>query len=64
MRVVSVVMMSISMKDGGVDRTVADCQQNKLGQVSDFPHLLTFWLFKLNIRPCVIGDVEGRPSLG
>ena len=25
-----VVMMSISMEDGGVDRTVIDCRQNQL----------------------------------
>ena len=27
---------------GGVDRTVLDRQQNQLGQVADFPPLLTF----------------------
>ena len=30
------------MEDGGVDRTVIDCQQNQLGQMADFPPLLTF----------------------
>ena len=48
------------MEDGGVDRTVIDCQQNQLGQIADFPPLLTFLFLtyknlmylKLNIRPC------------
>ena len=31
-----------SMEDGGVDRTVIDCRQNHLGQMADFPPLLTF----------------------
>ena len=32
---------------GGVDRTVLDRQQNQLGQVADFPPLLTFLIFDL-----------------
>jgi hypothetical protein len=31
-----------NMEDGGVDRTVIDCRQNQLGQMADFPALLTF----------------------
>ena len=30
------------MEDGGIDRTVIDCCQNQLGQMADFPPLLTF----------------------
>jgi hypothetical protein len=30
------------MEDGGVDRTVIGCRQNQLGQMADFPTLLTF----------------------
>ena len=33
---------SLNMEDGGVDRTVTDCRQNKLGKMADFPPLLTF----------------------
>ena len=33
------------MEDGGVDKTVIDCQQNQLGQMADFPPLLTFLTF-------------------
>ena len=45
------------MEDGGIDRTVIDCQQNQLGQMADFLLLLTFIIFdlmyiKLNLRPC------------
>ena len=35
------------MEDGGVDRTVIDCRQNQLGQMADFPPLLTFLTFDL-----------------
>ena len=35
------------MEDGGVDKTVIDCQQNQLGQMADFPPLLTFLIFDL-----------------
>ena len=31
-----------NMDDGGVDRTVIDCPQNQLGQMADFPPLITF----------------------
>ena len=31
-----------TMEDGGVDRTVIECRQNQLGQMTDFPPLLTF----------------------
>ena len=36
------------MEDGGVDRTVIDCQQNQLGQMADFPPHLTFLIFDLS----------------
>jgi hypothetical protein len=36
-----------SMEDGGVDRTVLDCQQNQLGQVAHFSSFLTFLIFDL-----------------
>ena len=29
------------MEDGGVDRTVINCWQQQLGQMADFPPLLT-----------------------
>ena len=35
------------MEDGGVDRTVIDCRQKQLGQMADFPPLLTFLIFDL-----------------
>ena len=35
------------MKDGGVNKTVIDCWQNQLGQMADFPPLLTFLIFDL-----------------
>ena len=41
-----IVLKGNNMEDGGVDRTVIDCQQNQLGQVADFP-LLTFKIFDL-----------------
>ena len=40
------------MEDGGVDRTVIDCWQHRLGQTADFSPLLTFLVFdlyKLNV---------------
>ena len=37
-----------TMEDGGVDRTVIDCQQNQLGQMADFPPHLTFLIFDLS----------------
>ena len=49
------------MEDGGVYRIGIDCRQNHLGQMADFPPLLTFFKFltdknlmylKLNLRPC------------
>ena len=30
------------VEDGSVDRTLIDCWQNQLGQMADFPTLLTF----------------------
>ena len=36
-----------SMEDGGVDRTVIDYRQNQLGQMADFPPLITFLIFDL-----------------
>ena len=30
---------AFSMEDGGVDMTVTDCWQSKLGQMADFPPL-------------------------
>ena len=34
---------NLTMEDEGVlDRTVIDCRQNPLGQMADFPLLLTF----------------------
>ena len=35
----------MSMEEGGVDRTVIDCRQNQLGQMADFPTLVTFFKF-------------------
>ena len=35
------------MEDGGVHRTVIDCRQNQLGQMADFPSLLTILVFDL-----------------
>ena len=35
------------MEDGGIDRTVINCQQNQLGQMPDFSPLLTFLIFDL-----------------
>ena len=35
------------MEDGGVDKTVIDCGQNQLGQMADFPLLLTILVFDL-----------------
>ena len=44
------------VEDGGVDRSVIECRQNQLGQMADFPPLLTFLVFDLMylklIRPC------------
>ena len=37
----------LPMENGGVDRTVIDCRQNQLGQMADFPPLLTFLIFDL-----------------
>ena len=37
----------LNMEDGGVDRTVIDCWQKQLGQMADFPPLLTFSIFDL-----------------
>ena len=37
--------MDLSMENGYVDMTVIDCRQNQLGQMADFPLLLTFFLF-------------------
>ena len=34
-----------TMEDGGVDRTVINCQQDQLGQMADFPALITFFNF-------------------
>ena len=34
-----------NMEDGLVDSTVIDCRQNQLGQMADFPPLLTFYIF-------------------
>ena len=33
--------------DGGVNRAVIDCWENHLGQMADFPTLLTFLMFDL-----------------
>ena len=33
------------MEDGGKDLTVIDCWQNQLGQMADFPPVLTFFNF-------------------
>ena len=41
--------VTLSMEDGGVDRTVIDCQQNQLGQIADFPPLLTILLLKFDV---------------
>ena len=35
------------MEDGGVDRTVINCWQQQLGQMADFPPLLTILGFDL-----------------
>ena len=35
------------MEDGDVDRTVLDCWQHQLGQMADFPPLLTLLVFDL-----------------
>ena len=35
------------MEDGGVDRTVIDCWQHQLGQMADFPSLLTILVFDI-----------------
>ena len=35
--------------DGGEDMTVEDCWQNQLGQMADFPLLLTFIIFDLYV---------------
>ena len=32
----------VHAEDRGVDRTVIDCRQNQLGQMADFPSILTF----------------------
>ena len=48
------------MEDGGVDRTVINCLQYQLGQMADFPPLLTILVLtyknlmhlKFNLRPC------------
>ena len=36
------------MEDGGVDRTVIECWHYQLGQMADFPPLLTFLVFGLS----------------
>ena len=41
------VVVVFSMEDGGVDRTVIDCWQHHLGQMADFPPLLTISVFDL-----------------
>ena len=35
-------MYLVNMDDGGVDKPVIDSRQNQLGQMADFPPLLTF----------------------
>ena len=46
------------MEDGGVDTTIIDSRQLKMGQMADFPPLLASSFFlsmkylKLNLRPC------------
>ena len=35
------------MEDGGVGMTVIDCRQHQLGEMEDFPPLLTFLVFDL-----------------
>ena len=37
----------ILQEDGGVDKIIIDGRQNKLGQMADFPPLLTFKIFDL-----------------
>ena len=43
----AIEILGDSIEDGGVDRTVIDCWQNQLGQMADFPPLLTFLIFDL-----------------
>ena len=51
-------MLVSVMEDGGEDRTVIDFWQNQLGQMADFPPLVTLTYknlmhrLKLNLRPC------------
>ena len=45
------------MEDEGIDTTVIESQQHKMGQMTDFPPLLacqflTYKNPKLNLRPC------------
>jgi hypothetical protein len=37
------------MEDGGVDTTVIESRQHKMGQMPDLPPLLAFSVFKLTI---------------
>ena len=42
-----IILTNQAMEDGGVDRTVIDCRHKPLGQMEDFPPLLTFSIVDL-----------------